>query len=203
MKGNVGIPEPRAPSKPKRVPNRDRPLVPAAIAGVAAEAVVRLLEPWCDPVVVVGSLRRQRAEVHDVDVVAVRRAPAKEQEPSLQAGLKEIASDHALIANGEKIKAFEMNVLFDDRPVVRIPVDLYLTEDPTYFQTLVLIRTGSKTHNIALTTAAQRKGWTLHADGRGVVDDGSGERLAWRTEAEILNALGCEHVDPATREGGH
>jgi DNA polymerase/3'-5' exonuclease PolX len=74
-------------------------------------------------------------------------------------------------------------------------IDLYLADETTY-ETLVLIRTGSKDHNIRLTTLSKGKGWKLKASGAGLVrtngKEGKDEEILEvidRTEDGILQKL--------------
>ena len=76
--------------------------------------------------------------------------------------------------------------------------DLYLATDETW-ATLLLIRTGSKEHNIRLCKIAQAKGGKLHADGSGVRDD-VGDLFRCVNELDVFRALGMDYVDPCNRE---
>ena len=74
---------------------------------------------------------------------------------------------------------------------------VFIATQETWWPT-VLIRTGSKEHNKKLAWLAQRKGWHLHADGRGLVDAG-GNRMAGESEESFFRALKIPYVEPARR----
>jgi DNA polymerase/3'-5' exonuclease PolX len=81
-----------------------------------------------------------------------------------------------------------------------IPVDLYLATPDTWW-TLVVIRTGSKEHNIKLCRQAKRLGMKLHADGTGLdLDDPREYHLYQPTSEEGLFAkLQLPYVEPKDR----
>src|SRR5690349_7679209 len=108
---------------------------------------------------VVGSIRRKKPEVKDIDIVAIPRYKEKwfldkiqELIDAIDATGREEAkklgkSGVSRYSKGDKIKRFECE---------GIMVDLYIA-DATTFEPLVLIRTGSEQHNVKLTTIAQSK----------------------------------------------
>lgn len=142
---------------------------------------------------VCGSIRRKREEVRDIDIVAI---PKPESEYGF--GEKSLADEIALLdkdgqrcsedmgkqaaaryLNGDKIKRFK----FEGEMI-----DLYLANEKT-FETLVLIRTGSKDHNVRLTTQAKFKGMKLKADGTGLVNRDHEDVIIDKTENGILEIL--------------
>jgi len=76
-------------------------------------------------------------------------------------------------------------------------LDVYIAT-PEIWATLLLIRTGSKEHNIYLCTRARQKGMKLHADGSGLFR--ALERVAGDTEESIFKTLGLDYVIPERRE---
>lgn len=121
---------------------------------------------------VCGSIRRKQPEINDIDIVVIPKPETDYSfgEESLEGCILRLDPDGKKIANslsgssskrfmlGEKIKRFEHK---------RIIIDLYLADEST-FETLCLIRTGSKEHNIRLTTLARGKGLKLFASGKGL-----------------------------------
>ncbi len=129
---------------------------------------------------VLGSIRRKKPEVHDIDII-VQVAPA------IDLSCVVLHAFDKVEANGNKIK----------RGTFRgASVDLYIADDET-FDTLVLIRTGSVVHNIKLTALAKSKGLKLHASGKGLTDE-KGQVIA-RTEREIFAALDLPYFEPEER----
>jgi len=84
-----------------------------------------------------------------------------------------------------------------------ILIDVYIAA-PTTWATLLLIRTGSKAHNIRLCSRARDRGMKLHADGSGLFRLADCEdtevRVAGDTEESIFAALGLPYYRPEERE---
>jgi len=156
-------------------------------ACATAEAIIKRLEPYCKKKVdgtpyiqVVGSIRRRRPWVNDIDIVLV---PSNLWD--LHQEVKRLGEARAA---GSKI----MRVVVGD-----IQVDIYVAEPETW-ATLLLIRTGSAENNIRLCSRAKNMGWHLHADGSGLFNE-KGEKIAGDTELSIYNALGLKYQRPEER----
>jgi len=146
-----------------------------------AEGTVAALLPHCERIEIAGSLRRRRPVVHDIDLV-VQPREASALALSMALGFAQVVSQ------GPKIWQLE---------VQGISVDVYLA-GPEQFATLLLIRTGSAQHNVMLASLARAKGLHLKASGDGLFR--GEERVAWRSEEEIFEALGLQYVQPEARE---
>lgn len=120
---------------------------------------------------VCGSIRRQCETVHDIDIVAIPKPESEYKfgEFSLSTWIeildpngfresKKGNQDVKRFLNGHAIKRFRY---------AEAMIDLYLADETT-FETLKLIRTGSKQHNIRLTILAREKGLKLFASGKGL-----------------------------------
>ena len=117
-----------------------------------------------------GSIRRQKEEVFDIDIVAIEKHDYSIGEPTLDDNIKKLdprgfeeskklgKSGVQRFSLGESIKRFRYKDII---------IDIYLADEKTY-ETLILIRTGSKEHNIRLTTLARGKGLKLFAGGQGL-----------------------------------
>lgn len=151
-----------------------------------------------------GSIRRGKAEVHDIDLVGIVRTDYKFGEPTLSQSIRK------LDPNGEK-EAKEMDKqgasrFLDGKDIKRfkykeITIDVYIAE-PEEYETLCLIRTGSTEHNIRLTTLAIGKGMKLFASGKGLwkVDNDKNQlELVSNTEDGILKTLLGHYVEPKDR----
>ena len=149
-----------------------------------AEQVKATLLPYCQRIEIVGSIRREKATVHDIDVVLIPKPYAA----VVMGGL--LTTIGELKASGDKIKRVHL-------PTENIDIDIYLAT-PASWATLVLIRTGSKENNIRLATLAKRKGWHLMANGNGLFND-RGERIAGDSEQSIYQALGIPYQEPQER----
>jgi DNA polymerase/3'-5' exonuclease PolX len=162
-------------------------------AQTIAETVKTLLTPCCERIEVAGSIRRQRPFVHDIDIVLI---------PANQGQLA-----YALQSLGT-MKAKGQKIIRIDPSRYGVALDIYVAAPQTW-ATLLLIRTGSKNHNIRLCTLAKRNGMTLKADGSGLFkiapnqteyENAEDERVAGDTEESIFKALGLAYVEPEKRE---
>ncbi len=120
-----------------------------------------------------GSIRRRKAEVKDIDIVCIPKNPRTFLcgIPAKQRGAKIIRFDY-----------------------IGAPLDVYIAQEDNY-EVLRLIRTGSAAHNTRLAMLARKKGWQLQFD-KGLVTP-NGEI---RTEAGILEALLGHMPEPGERE---
>lgn len=166
---------------------------------IALEIVAKLTQ-FCDKIEIAGSIRRGKGEVKDIDIVAIPN------EDKLLAGgyfgRQHLISTLAYLAtprtNGNSIATFLHKGRTIDGDII---VDIYWA-CPDTWGTLLLIRTGSKEHNISLCSLARDKGWKLHASGEGLFD-AYNRRIAGDTERGIFLALGLPFIPPGLREVGH
>ena len=149
-------------------------------AKVIANSVVKALEPYCEKIVVAGSIRRQKPIVNDIDLVVVAHDRWNMDTVMRRMGSIKMA--------GSKIARVEMD---------SIRLDIYFAT-PETFATLLLIRTGSAENNIRLASLAKRKGWHLAASGDGLFNE-KGERIAGDSEESIYEALGLPWQPPEGR----
>ncbi len=148
-----------------------------------AEEIVKLLEPHCveGKVEIVGSIRRKRPWVHDLDLVLIP---------------KDLWQVHSVLLGLGKLKMSGPKIL---RVIYgQFPIDVYFADQATW-GTLLLIRTGSAENNIRLASIAKAKGWHLKAGGEGLfgVDE---IKLAGETERSIYGALEIPWQEPWERE---
>jgi len=147
-----------------------------------------------------GSIRRKKEFVNDIDWVIVPFPESKYyfSQESLDTTIKRLGGDDPEIMLGSKIKRFMYK---------GISVDIYIADMETY-QTLMLIRTGSKEHNIMLTTLAREKGLKLFASGKGLCKVKGGIynnepeeiiEVVENTELGILTNLVGNYVPPEVR----
>lgn len=146
-----------------------------------AEAVVKRLTPYCKKIEVVGSIRRRKPWVKDIDLVLIPSDLWNLQHEVLGLGQTRAA--------GKKL----MRVMAGDTQI-----DIYIAEPETW-ATLLLVRTGSTENNIRLCSRAKEMGWHLHADGAGLFNE-KGERIAGDSEISIYNALGLAYREPWERD---
>jgi DNA polymerase (family 10) len=149
-------------------------------------------DPAFDRVTLVGSFRRRRPTVGDIDVLAT----ADDAGAAMEAFCTQEAADEVL-ARGETKSSV---VLPGD-----LRVDLRIVDAADYGAATVYF-TGSKDHNVALRERAIDRGWKLNEYGLfDVADDEdagrrAGERLAGETEAGVYEALDLDPPPPELRE---
>ena len=144
-----------------------------------------------------GSLRRGRATVGDVDLLAVADDPA-----GAMAALREHHDVAEVLGSGET----KTSVRLDGD----LQVDLRVVAEASFGAAWQYF-TGSKAHNVALRQRAIERGLRLSeyglfrddraAEGGTPGDDPErGERIAGRDEAKVYRALGLAWVPPELRE---
>lgn len=175
---------------------------------VAKELYDRLL-PFCDKVKVVGSVRRCRPLVGDIELLFIPRLVTK------QAALFDDTGDLCDLAE-LNIDRWEYEGYLKKRPNVNgspcwgkqnklaihttsgIPVDFFATTSENWFVALV-IRTGGKVTNLRLTTGAIKKGLTLHAYGNGFERIRDGTKIPCHSELDVFKFAGVPYLEPRER----
>jgi DNA polymerase/3'-5' exonuclease PolX len=139
---------------------------------IAAE-VKRKVEALCDRIEIVGSIRRRKPKVHDVDFVVLTPSDAAwHRIVDIMKGAKaKINSAGNAVIKG--LSSFEKSYF---------KVDFYRATPSTY-GIHKLIRTGSAEHNIWLATYAMSKGFRLKYS-EGLLKDG--KVVAGETEESVL-----------------
>lgn len=164
---------------PDDTPQFFKKQISLAEAEAVAEELRKELEPYCLDIVVVGSIRRLRPVVHDIDVVCLPKDLMQ-----LILKLKAMGCNYG----GDKLARFIYK---------EVQVDLYFAILET-LATLVLIRTGSKENNIRLCTIARNKGLKLHADGSGLFRQEV--LIARSSEVAIYESLDIPFQEPWERD---
>jgi DNA polymerase/3'-5' exonuclease PolX len=184
------------------------PPIPAVKGQRIADRLIERLTPACHSIAVVGSLRRGKPHIHDVDPVLNPILSEPEGmlpgmgTPTPSALQHELAAiiqgSHGAVSysqNGDKIKT--LIVLYQQQMV---SVDLYIAT-PQIWACLLLIRTGSAQHNISLARRATAMEMQLHADGSGL--SYRGQKLPCPTEESIFAHLELPYREPHEREVDH
>jgi DNA polymerase (family 10) len=154
--------------------------------------ILQAIEPMCEKAQIAGSIRRRKGGVNDVDIVVLPRA-------DFWLTIRRIVMnefDAVAEKQGDKLATFY--VPFASRiGQGHVQVDLYRATESTW-GILLLVRTGSKEHNVLLCNVALAKGMRLLYS-QGLVDK-DGKVIAGKTEEEVFEALGLPFVVPQNRE---
>ncbi len=159
------------------------------LLGDAYPLVMRLLDglkssPYVERVEVVGSFRRMRETVGDIDLLVVSDHPRKVMDLFVK-----LPGVSGVQVKGEKKTTVYLEIGID--------CDLRVFPEES-FGSAMLYFTGSKAHNIRLRKIAQDKGYKLNE--YGLYERISGKLIASRTEEEIYSVLGLSYIPPEMRE---
>lgn len=116
-----------------------------------AKDVVRQLDRYTERIEIVGSIRRRKPTVHDIDIVAIAKPHF------FNSGILRMPNVK-VNRKGEKIIEIEY---------CGIQIDINLANTETY-ETLKMIKTGSTEHNRKLCGIAKKNGMHLYASGHGL-----------------------------------
>jgi len=147
-----------------------------------------------DQVDIVGSFRRRRPTVGDIDILATASDPKTAMErfcthDDVNEVLSRGETKSSVVVSGD------------------LQMDLRIVDETEYGAALVYF-TGSKDHNITLRNRAIDRDWKLNEYGLfdvSDVDDGegerrAGERLAGETEDDVYDTLDLDWIPPELRE---
>jgi DNA polymerase/3'-5' exonuclease PolX len=196
-----------------------------ADASIKAQQIGEKLLAHCERICVAGSIRRMQPWVSDIDLVVI---PKWESKDSLFGMTEDLGNTDFYAAVRQEL----WDITAEGTKLIRgksyiatsssIGVDLYVAT-PESWATLLLVRTGSKEHNIWMCSRAFHCGGKLHADGSGLELAGQYDPIRQRTmvnlsqgfastnpetrrlvqpesEEEIFKLLGLPYAEPKLRE---
>ncbi len=136
-----------------------------------------------DRITIVGSCRRRRPTIGDVDILAISEKPEDAMEEFC--GLEEVDE---VLAKGDTKSSIVI--------AGGLQVDMRIVDESSYGSALMYF-TGSKDHNVALRGRTKQRDWKLNEYG---LFDSEGERLAGETEKEVYRELDLSYIPPELRE---
>ncbi len=162
--------------------------IPSDQANAIAEKMkAELAKTDCvSQVMTLGSLRRKKQTVGDIDMGAVVH-----DMPKLKEFIKTIPFVKDVLASGESL----IRVIIDDN----YQIDLKLSPAEAWGSFLQHF-TGSKEHNIRLREIALKKGLSLSEHGIKIKE--TGKTKTFKKEEDFYNFLGFDWIPPAERNGG-
>lgn len=158
----------------ERIPIKDA----LDIANEVLEAIKPALTKWS----FAGSLRREKATVHDLDIVAIGN-PAE----ALRLAKEELGAE--TVQSGESIVRFTYQGVMGD---------ITFMPNEEEWGATILYRTGPKDLNLIMRARAKRKGWMLNE--HGLFDRETKALIAAKTEEEIFKALDMKYLTPQERD---
>lgn len=148
-----------------------------------ANSIINYISPCCEKIEAVGSIRREKRIIHDIDILLILKSSESE---NLSKKLEALKVKN--LAFGNKTWRFMLG---------EIQIDLYFAI-PENYEMLKLVRTGSADHNIGLATTAKKMGYHLCFSGEGLLNS-EGTRIAGDTEESIFSALKLDYKEPKER----
>ncbi len=140
-------------------------------------------QPGVEQAEAAGSLRRWKATIGDLDLVAASRAPAV-----VMAAFTALPQVLRVLGQGENKASVELKD--------GLNIQLWV-QPPERFGTLLQFVTGSKDHNVRLRELAQKKNLSLSEQ---AITDSEGQERHYATEEEAYAALGLPWIPPELRE---
>lgn len=181
-------------------------MLPLQTAQNYASRITTWLSPYCDLLQVAGSIRRQRPQCGDIDLVIIPKTEPVRDLLGETTGTRNLCLEflrgYIEVTAGTKfLTGFES----DHSTIVQLPkcqLDLFWSDSKTW-ATRLLCRTGSKDHNIWLAQRANDRHmhWTPN-QGLHTLPGHPEHPKAFpcATEPEIYAHLGLKYLDPLNRE---
>lgn len=157
----------------------------------AARDVVRQLGPWCERIEVAGSVRREREEVGDLEIVCVPRS-------------RDMMEFYRVVKGWRKVKG-EPSGRYTRRALGLVEgetlcLDLFICNPATWGCNL-LIRTGSVSFSQAVVAHAHTKGLQFReAQLWKCLPDGLFELVPTPEEGDVFRVLGLVEIEPPARQ---
>lgn len=170
------------------------------------------LHPVIERVEIVGSLRRKKDEVGDIELLFI---PKLEERPEgLFDKVKVDLADEMLndmLACGQLQKRPSKTGVFSwgekNKLSIHVPsgiaVDWFSTNEDCWWNSLVC-RTGGKENNLMITTTAQQRGWSFEAYGSGFMEiyglDSWRSHHQTTSERDVYEFIGLPYLEPWQRK---
>lgn len=192
----------------------DKKRFPLAVASKVAEKLVEKLSPACKRIIVAGSIRRQKPNVGDIEILYIPKmtlvpnpeclfGDEKIEVNAVDLVLKELIEAQSL----EKRKNAAGSEMWGDlnkfaiAVKTGIPVDLFTATDENWFNYLVC-RTGGALTNTQIATEAMKRGFKWNPYGAGFSPrllSGNNKAEAIRCEKDVFEFVGLPYREPRER----
>jgi DNA polymerase (family X) len=165
-----------------------------------AEELKRSLGPACERIEIAGSIRRQKPDVGDIELLIIPKYGG------LMGEVNRLDQEIVDLMLG-RVLDYRLNKLGrrvygpKNKLMVHVPsgvgVDIFSTDELCWHVSLV-VRTGGKVTNQRIAMAAIKKGWHLQAYGAGFsTPDGD---VVCKSERDVFEAVGLPYLPPERRE---
>lgn len=188
----------------------DKPAWPHKEALAIAEALKADLEPFCERIIIAGSLRREKPTVHDAEILLIPKiadGPPIElfgERPKVDMAefhIDSLLTSGVLAKRPSKIGVFTWGA--KNKLAVHVasglPVDFFSTTPDCWWNALVC-RTGGKDSNLLITTTAQKRGWSFEAYGSGFKSLRGDDHHRTTSESDVFEFLGLPCLAPWQRK---
>jgi DNA polymerase/3'-5' exonuclease PolX len=180
-----------------------------------AEKFIEFLTPYCLPnrIMVVGSIRRRKPFVKDIELLMVSKPGTKTDDgdlfkPQMDCDAVEIALEKLITLkvitkreNKLGRTAWGKENKLGTHCKSGMPIDFFITSERNWFMSVV-IRTGPAKLNKEIGAAAIGKGWKMHAYGDGFTrNDGKSsiDRHQVTSERDVFEFVGMPYREPTKR----
>jgi len=167
-------------------------------AKTIAEEIKALLEPACGKIVVAGSIRRQKPEVSDIELLCIPKFINGVDQLDREIGALMVLGvlGFRLNKRGSRVYGPKNKLLVHKES--GIGIDVFSTDELCWPVALV-VRTGGKMTNMEIATRAIERGMRFHAYGRGFAR-ADGSELICQSEEEVFKAVGLRYLPPEERK---
>lgn len=188
---------------------------PRETAMLAASDVCRALKPVTSHLVCAGSLRRQKDQVGDVEIVYIPNheeagnadlfGEEKNVVNLVDEALKKLIAEGVLVQrtfgedSGKSQVRWGQKNKFAVHVQTGVPVDLFSTTEPCWFNYLVC-RTGGADSNTEIASAAKRRGLKWNPYGEGFEDSHGFLAIRVESERDAFEKVGLEYREPQDRK---
>ncbi len=165
-----------------------------------AEKIKTILESSCEMIVIAGSIRRQKPDVGDLELLCIPKYidGVDMLDAKIQTMIYFDMLGYRLNKLGRKVYGPKNKLL------VHVPsgigVDIFSTDEQCWWMALV-IRTGPRESNITIAKAARAQGWRLKAygDGFDTSDLLKNIPVHCHSEREVFEVVGLPYPEPWER----
>lgn len=190
---------------------------PAGLVRPIAEELIAALTPFCEPgfLCAAGSFRRQKPEVGDLEILLVPRIECRAETDETFGALAEMFAtpvDRAAEALLDlcAIRFIEARVNTKGHrswgPLIKlarhyetgVPIDFFTATKDNWWNYLVC-RTGPAESNVAIASAAQKRGWKWEPYSSGFVRLDGSERAVMTSEQAVFEFVRLPYREPEKR----